>query len=128
MKTLAFAIALVICGVGLVGLVTPAALVWLAHYFASPSALYLVAAIRVAFGLLLLLVAAQSRFPEALRVVAFIPLLAGLATPVVGFARAVALLEQWTQLGPGAVRATSLPVLALGGFIAYACAPVRRAA
>jgi hypothetical protein len=69
-----------------------------------------------------------SRAPKTLRVVAFIPLVAGIATPFVGIERAQTVIEWWTHQGSGVVRLTAVPLLALGGFIAYACAPARRAA
>jgi len=126
MKTLAFVIGLCIVAVGAVGILAPSGLVWIAHRAESPVDLFAVAAIRVALGVLLLLVAPASRAPRTLRVVAVIPLLAALATPLMGVERARAIIEWWTQQGSGVVRLTAIPLLALGVFIAYACAPRRR--
>lgn len=130
MKALAFVAGLGMLAVGEIGLLMPSTLVWIAQRFGTPLQWYAIGAVRVAFGVLLLSVAATSRAPRTLRVVAFIPLLAGLgalATPFVGVERARALLEWWSQLGPGYVRLSALSLLLLGGFIAYACAPARRA-
>jgi hypothetical protein len=129
-KALAFVAGLGILAVGEIGLLMPSTLVWIAQRFGTPLQWYAIGAVRVAFGVLLLSVAATSRAPRTLRVVAFIPLLAGLgalATPFVGIERARAILEWWSQLGPGYVRLSALSLLLLGGFIAYACAPARRA-
>ncbi|MGD0887477.1 MAG: hypothetical protein ABSA46_21755 [Thermodesulfovibrionales bacterium] len=123
MKTLAFVVSLVIIAVGAVGILAPPALVWIAQHSLAPVELYSIAAVRVAFGLLLISVASASRAPKTLRVVAFIPLVAGIATPFVGIERA----QTVTQQGSGVVRLSAVPLLALGGFIAYACAPARRA-
>jgi hypothetical protein len=128
LKTLAFLIGLCIMGVGAVGILAPAGLVWIAHRADAPVNLYVVTAIRVAFGLFLLSVAAASRAPSTLRMVAVIPLAAAIAMPIVGADRARATIEWWTQQGSFIVRLTGLPLLALGGFVAYACAPARRAA
>ena len=128
MKTLAFVVSLVIIAVGAVGIITPSALVWMAQHSLAPVELYCIAAIRVAFGLLLISVASASRAPKTLRVVAFIPLFAGIAMPFVGIERAQTVIEWWMAQGTGVVRLTAVPLLALGGFIAYACAPARRAA
>lgn len=130
MKTLAFAIGLSILTVGVAGLIAPASLVWIARRFAAPVdwLWYTLAVIRVAFGVLLLFVAKVSRAPKTLRVVAFIPLAAGLAIPFVGVERAQATVDWWSMQGPGLVRLTTIAIMALGGFIAYACAPSRRAA
>jgi len=35
--------------------------------------------------------------------------------------------EWWMRQGDGVIRLTAVLVLALGGFVAYACAPTRRA-
>ena len=131
MKTLAFVIGLCIIAVGILGILSPSALVWIAQRFGTPADWYALGAVRVAVGVLLLSVAKTSRAPRMLRVVAFIPLLAGLgalATPFVGVERARATLEWWSRLGSGPVRLSAIPLLVLGGFIAYACAPARRAA
>jgi hypothetical protein len=127
-KTIAFVIGLIIIAVGAVGMLSPSGLVWLAQHSLTPVELYIIAAFRVAFGLLLISVASASRAPKALRVFAFIPLVAGIATPFVGAERAPAIIEWWSQQGSGLVRFTGVLLLALGGFVAYACAPSRRAA
>ena len=130
MKALAFVAGLGILAVGEIGLLMPSTLVWIAQRFGTPLQWYAIGAVRVVFGVLLLSVAATSRAPRTLRVVALIPVLAGLgalATPFVGVERAGAILEWWSQLGPGYVRLSALSLLLLGGFIAYACAPARRA-
>jgi hypothetical protein len=93
-----------------------------------PVVWYAIAAVRVAFGVLLLSVAKTSRAPRTLRVVAFIPLVDALATPFVGVEHARATIEWWSLQGSSYVRLSAIPLLALGGFVAYACAPARRAA
>jgi len=125
-KTLAFVIGLCIVAVGAVGILAPSGLVWIAQHSVAPVDLYVIAAFRVAFGVLLIAVAPASRAPRTLRVVAFVPLVAGIATPLVGVERAPAIIEWWSQQGSGVVRLSAIPLLALGGFFAYACAPARR--
>jgi hypothetical protein len=126
-KTLAFVIGLLIAAFGTVGILAPSVLVWVAQHAVSPTQLYFIAAIRVAFGVLLISVASGSRAPKTLRVVALIPLVAGIAL-LVNVERAPAIIEWWLQQGPGLVRLSALAVVAIGGFVAYACAPARRAA
>jgi hypothetical protein len=125
-KSLAFVIGLCIVAVGAIGIVAPSALIWFAERFSAPVDWYAVSAFRAAFGVLLLVVAKDSRAPRALRVVAFVPLLAALSMPFVGVERARAIVDRWALQGAGIVRLTVIPVLALGGFVAYACAPARR--
>jgi hypothetical protein len=124
MKALAFVIGLCIAAIGAIGLLAPAVLLWIGGRFGSPTEWYAIGVVRVAFGLLLFSVAKTSRSPRALRAVAFIPLLAGIAalvTPLVGLAQARAAVEWWSRQGPGVARLTALPLIALGGFVAYAC-------
>ena len=42
---------------------------------------------------------------------------------LLGIERARAIIEWWLQQGSGVVRLTGVLVLALGGFVAFACAP-----
>jgi hypothetical protein len=126
MKNLAFAIATLIGIGGAVGVLAPAELVWIAQRSASSSAFYLIAAVRVAFGLVLISVAPASRAPRPLRVLGYLIVVAGLATALtalVAMARAVAIIEWWLHQGSGWLRLAALFVLVLGGFVAYACAP-----
>ena len=128
MKTVAFVIGLCIAVFAVVGLLVPSTMVWIARRFTrdTPTVWYAIAVGRLAFGVLLLSVARNSRAPKTLRVVAFIPIAAALAIPVIGVERGRAMIELWTSQGSGLVRLSALPLLALGGFVAYACAPARR--
>jgi hypothetical protein len=129
MKALAFAFGLVIATVGAVGFLAPSGLVWIAQQFVTPGAFYAIATVRVAFGLLLISVAAASRAPRALRVLGYVIVIAGITTALtglLGIGRARALIEWWWQQGSGVIRLTGVLVLALGSFVAYACAPTRR--
>ena len=129
MKTLAFVIGLCIAAVGAVGVAEPSALVWIAQHAGTPGAFYAVAAIRIAFGAVLISVASASRAPRGLRLLGSIIVIAGIATALtglVGMERARAVIEWWLQRGSGVIRGTSLMLVALGSFVAYACAPARR--
>ena len=131
MKTLAFVICLVIVAFGAVGILAPSGLVWIAEHSVISGAFYVIAAVRVAFGLVLISVVSVSRAPKALRVLGYLILIAGITTALAGLAaieRAHAIIEWWLQQGSVVVRLTGVLVLALGGFVAYACAPARRAA
>ena len=123
MKTGAFLVGLGIGAVGLAGLIDPSLLYRVAGAFTSAAAWWTLAAVRVAVGVLLVLAAPVSKAPRAVRVVALVPILAGITIPIVGVERAGAMVAWWTALGPGMARLTVLPVLALGSFIAWAFAP-----
>ena len=131
MKNLAFVVALLILAVGAVGILVPSGLVWIAQRSVTSGVFYVIAAVRVAFGAVLISVASVTRTPKTLRVLGYLVLIAGIATALTGLVaieRARAIIEWWLQQGSGGVRLAGALVLALGGFVAYACAPARRAA
>jgi hypothetical protein len=130
-KTLAFAFGLCIATVGAIGMLVPSLLVRIAQQFVAVGALafLVLAAVRIAFGLLLVSVAAASLAPRALRIVGFAIATLGVITAITGLAGvapAQNLIEGWLQRGSGIVRLTALPILLLGGFVSYACAPHER--
>ena len=131
MKNLAFMVGLCIVTVGCVGILAPSGLVWIARHSTTSGAFYFIAMVRVAFGLVLIFAASVSRAPKAVRVLGYVILIAGIMTALTGLlaiGRARDIIDWWLQRGLGVVRLTGVLVLALGGFVAYACAPARRAA
>ena len=130
-KTLAFVVALLISAAGAFGIFVPAGLVWIAEHSGTTGAFYVIAAVRVALGLLLISAASASRAPKTIRFVGYFVLIAGITTALIGLVameRARAMIDWWLLQGTGLVRLTGVLVLALGSFLAYACAPARRAA
>jgi hypothetical protein len=131
LATTAFVIGLLIGAVGAAGVIAPSGLVWIADHFVSPGAFYVIATVRVAFGVVLISVASASRAPRTLRVLGYLILIAGITTALTGLVaieRARTIIDWWVRQGSGVVRLTGLVVLAVGGFVAYACASARRAA
>ena len=129
MKTLAFVIGLLIFVFGAVGIIAPSGLVRIAEHSVTSGVFYVIALVRVAFGLVLISVASGSRAPKTLRILGCLILIAGITTALMGLMaieRAHAIIEWWLQQGSVVVRLTGIPVMALGGFVAYACAPTRR--
>jgi hypothetical protein len=130
-KNLAFVVGLGIFTVGGIGILAPSVLVWIAQHSVTSGVFYLVAIVRVAFGLALISVASASRVPKAVRVLGYVILIAGITTALTGLlaiGRARAIIDWWLQQRLSVVRLTGVLVLALGGFVAYACAPARRGA
>ncbi len=116
MKTLAFVFGLCISAVGAVGILAPSALVWLAQHSVSSGAFYVIAAVRIAFGLILISVASASRAPKALRLLGYVILILGITTALTGLVaigRARSTIEWWLQQGSGLVRLTSVLLLAV---------------
>jgi hypothetical protein len=130
-KTLAFVFGLCIGAVGAVGIFVLASLVWIAQYFVTSGAFFALAAVRIVFGLVLISVAPTSRAPTGLRILGYVIVTLGITTALTGLmetGRARATIDWWLHQGSGVVRLTSSRVLALGGFVAHACAPTGRAA
>ncbi|HEY3048038.1 MAG TPA: hypothetical protein VGJ72_11325 [Polaromonas sp.] len=127
MKLLAMAVGLLIAAMGIVGIVAPSVPLQIAHSLLTPGGLYVVAAVRVCFGLLLLWVAPGSRTPVALRVLGALIVVAGLFTPLFGVERSRAALDWWSGQGPAFMRVSLSLAVVFGLFVVYAVAPRRRA-
>lgn len=116
----ATALAVALAAIGAIGVVSPALLVELARPLLSPGALYGVAAIRVAFGVVLLLAAPPSRMPRTVRALGVFLIVAGVLTPVLGAERALAILDWWSGQPDWLTRIWSGAAVAFALFVAYA--------
>jgi hypothetical protein len=131
MKTLAFAFGLCIATFGAIGILAPSVPLWSAQHFVTSGAFYVIATIRLAVGLVLISVSSVSRTPKMLRVLGYVLVIAGITTALTGLVaieRARVIIDWWLQQGSIVVRLTCVLIMVFGGFIAYACAPARRAA
>ena len=122
MVLLARLVGLFIVAIGVCGLAAPHALLSAVQFVLTPGGLYLVAALRVVFGVVLVLAAPSSRAPRVLRLLGFIVIVAGLTTPFFGVDRARAVLDWWSAQGPAFVRLWAGLAVALGVFVVYAVA------
>lgn len=127
MKLLGFLVALSIICIGLVALVAPDRFMAAAGYTVTPKGLYLIAVLRVIFGVVLLTAASASRLPRTIRVIGGIALLAGLTTPLMGAEQARAILDWSAARGTGLIRVWGAIALLAGSLITYAFAGYRRA-
>ena len=127
LKTVAFVVALILAAVSAVGVVAPSALLWIAGQSVGTSGgFYTTGVIRLALGVLLVLVAKTSRVPRVLLVLGILIILAGVATLLsggLGMEMAQTLIMWVVQLGMWLVRLAGVVGLVIGGFIAWACAP-----
>jgi len=122
MKIAALSVALFTVVVGIVGIVSPDSVTTVRRqYFATPVGLYAAAAVRVAMGLVLILVASVSRAPRILRTLGALMCAQALAATLLGLDRAQAVLE-WETMHPLLLRAGAIVALASGGFVALAVA------
>jgi hypothetical protein len=128
MKAVGLLIALFVMVVGTVGLFTPDSLIAVGRYVVTPIGLYAVAALRVAMGLLLMMVARISRAPKTLRAVGAVVIVAGLTTPLFGVERVRAMLDWEATQGTALIRTVAGLLLAGGAFLAFAVAAGRRPA
>jgi membrane-bound ClpP family serine protease len=119
LKVIATVMSLAISGLGVLGIVAPALLLGLGGALVAPPALYWVAAVRVVFGALLILVAAQSRFPRTLRVIGAVILVAGLITPLVGTERVGEVFAWFSSQPASLVRTIALVPFVVGLFFVY---------
>src|SRR5258705_11508481 len=87
----------------------------------TPAGLYAIAALRIAIGLVFVLAAPASQAPRTLRVLGLIVIIAGLATPWFGVARARAVVNWLASAGPSWTRLDAVVGMALGSFIVYVC-------
>ena len=129
MRILALLIALFIMTVGVAGAFAPDSVTTVGRYVATPLGLFVVAALRVGIGLVLMLVARISRAPKTLRALGAVVLVAGLATPLFGVERARAILDWEATQGTVLIRVVAGLVVAIGGLIAFAVTagrPARR--
>jgi len=122
MRIAALVVALFVAVVGIVGIVSPDAVTTIRRqYFATPVGLHAAAAVRVAMGLVLILVARVSRAPKILRTLGALMCAQGLTATLLGLDRAQAILE-WEVMHPMLLRAGAMVALASGGFVALAVA------
>jgi hypothetical protein len=121
----AFLIGVLIVFQGLLGIILPETLMQLVSEFQFPPVIYLAAAIRVAFGLVLCFEAPASRAPVLLGVLGAFIVVGGLLTPFFGMHFAHVILGWWSDGGVAMVRGWAVLALVLGGFVAWASWPVR---
>lgn len=94
----------------------------------APAGLYAITAVRIAIGLVFVLAAPLSRAPRTIRVLGFVVIIAGLATPWFGVARGRAVVDCLASAGPLLLRFDAVVGMALGGFLVYVFrTPTRRA-
>ncbi|HVJ93188.1 MAG TPA: hypothetical protein VM580_25480 [Labilithrix sp.] len=120
MKSLALMVAFAIAVVGALGVLVPSSLLSIARSFATPVGLYVVAAIRVAVGLLFVSVAPRASRPNVLRALGAFILLSGVVTPFVGVERAREYIDAWSSRGTGVLRLWGVLGALLGGVLAHA--------
>jgi len=127
-KLLAMALGLIVAAIGVLGVAAPSVLLDFGRSLQTTNALYIVAAVRVVFGTILLSVAPTSRTPKILRVFGVFIIIAGVITPFFGVERSRAIFDWWSTQGSLFTRTWAIVAVAVGLFIVYAITSPRRAA
>jgi hypothetical protein len=127
MRWFAIAFGLAMTSIGIVGLVDPALLLDATSFTRTSVGLYIVAIIRVSFGLVLIGVAATSRMPRTVRILGAFIVLSGIITPFVGVERARAIVGWWSAQGDAFMRAWASLAVIFGLFVIYVVAHHRGA-
>ena len=128
MMLLAMALGLIVAALGVLGVAAPSVLLEFGRSLQTTNALYIVAAVRVMFGAILLWVAPASRIPKILRVLGVFIIIAGVFTPFFGVERARAMFDWWSTQGCFFTRAWAIVAVLFGLFISYAVTSPRRPA
>lgn len=128
LKLLARVLGAAIAAIGIFGVVAPSSLLEFGRSLQTPGALYVIAAVRVGFGAVLLSVASASRMPRTLRVIGIVVVVAGLLTPWFGVERTQAMVGWLSQHDPLFIRAWVSLAIVFGMFVIYAVGSPRRSA
>ena len=114
---IAIAICLLLCAVGVLGVVAPSRLVGFVRSFQTPAGLLFAAALRVVLGVALFFSAPLSRAPELIAAVGVV------ITPLFGVERFRRLLDWWSARGSVFLRVWAILAMLLGLSLIYAIAP-----
>jgi len=127
-KILATALGLIIVAIGVLGVATPSVLLEFGRSLQTTNALYIVAAVRIMFGAVLLWVAPASRTPKILRILGVLIIVAGLFTPSFGVEPSRAMFDWWSTEGPLFTRVWAFVAIVFSLFIVYVVTSPRRSA
>lgn len=124
MRLVAFSFCAFMIAVGAMGVLFPTRLIDFVRRFQSRQGLFLAAAIRLAFGGALFLVAPSSRAPGLVQGLGIFLIAAGLITPFFGVERFERILDWWTGRSPLFMRAWAAFALLFGLLVTYLIVPV----
>lgn len=105
---------------GLIGVATPAGLLRLMSRFVTQPRLYVIAAARLAIGVVLLLAAPQCRLTILVQITGVVAIVSGIATALIGEARVRRTLGWFTALPPAVIRLFCAGAIVFGAALVYA--------
>ena len=107
--------------VGATGVVKPATLMrGVTSLWRTGRGIHVAVGVRLIMGVVLIAAAPSCRFPEAVRILGIIALVAAVLIPFFGSKRLGALIDWWASSPPGLVRVSGLVATAFGAFLIYA--------
>jgi len=115
----------VIVVVGVVGLIAPETYVRIVTFWAESPGIYIITAIQVVIGVVLLRAAPTSRSPVALGVLGAFALAEAVLMPLLGHGRTRAIVHWWGSQTFGSLRFWAVLELAIGILVLVAVAPRR---
>jgi arylsulfatase A-like enzyme len=105
---------------GVFGLISPRGLMLYLSSWQSERRIHLALAIRLVFGVVLIMAAPSCRFSEAVRILGIIAIVAAVVGVFMGTERMRALIEWWKNQSPAFIRVWLVFVVAFGVFLVYA--------
>ncbi len=106
---------------GAMGVVKPATLMHgVTSLWRSGRGIHVAVGVRLIMGVVLIAAAPSCRFPEAVRILGIIALVAAVLIPIFGSKRLGAIIDWWASSPPGWVRVSGLAAAAFGAFLIYA--------
>lgn len=126
-SSLAMLVGIVVVVSGVVGLISPHTYVRLGWLWEASPGLYIVAAIQLVIGLVLIRAAPTSRSPLGLGALGVFAVIEAVFMPFLGHGRAHAIADWWASQSSSFLRLWALLELAVGILITAAVAPRRRA-
>jgi hypothetical protein len=121
MTALVVILGALIAALGAAGVVSPRVLIgFVDSVWRRPRGIYGVVAVRLVLGVVLVVAAPDCRFPEIVRILGVLSLVAAVVLPLLGRERLRRMIDWWISRPGGFIRAWSLAAVAFGVFLGYA--------
>ncbi len=111
---------LIILGIGLTILFSPARLPWALHRLITRRMIPVLSIVRIGFGIVFVLAAPSTRLPAFVLAFGLFMILAGVLLPILGIKRLQMWSDEWSKRPDGVIRVWSLLAILLGVLLAWA--------
>jgi hypothetical protein len=120
---LVVAAAILVAGIGVLGIASPARAAAFASGWQSRTGLWTASVVRLVVGVSLWFVAPASRTPLVLKILAVVSVASALVLPSLGLARFESILSWWSHRSPAFIRTWSAVAVVFGVFILWSVVP-----